>query len=76
MKKKIFLSIIFIFLLILLVYVTNITSMPESIVLFKNEKLSLKIVPGITLKEKSDNNSYSKKIQNNEAIEATARNFK
>lgn len=46
MKLKIFFLILF--LLIVLVYVTNITSIPKSIVLFEDETLNLGTVFGIS----------------------------
>lgn len=53
--KKIFLKMLLIlFLLLILIYVTNITSIPDSIVLFKGEKLNLGLVLGITLKENTE----------------------
>lgn len=55
--KKIFLKIcLILFLLLILVYVTNITSIPNDIILFQGEKLNLGVILGISLKE--DNNSY------------------
>jgi len=51
-KKKIKKSILIIVLCILLGYVTNITGIPNHIILFENEKLSLGQVLGITVKEK------------------------
>lgn len=54
--KKFKIGITIIFLLILLVYVTNITSIPENIILFRGEKLNLQTVFGIKIAEK--NNSY------------------
>lgn len=54
---KIFKRAFFIlFLLLLLAYVTNITSIPDSILLFKGEKLNLGIMFGLYVKE-SNNNS-------------------
>ncbi len=49
--KKFFLIL---FLLILLIYVTNITSIPESILLFKGENLSLGNIFGIYIDEEND----------------------
>ena len=55
--KKILLRILLItFLLIILIYVTNITSIPSNIVLFKGEKINLGAILGIYLKE--NNNIY------------------
>ena len=62
--KKIFLRICLIFfLLIILVYVTNITAIPNNIILFKGEELNLGVILGISLKE--NDNSY-------EAIETSS----
>lgn len=53
--KRIFLkTCLILFLLILLVYVTNITAIPNSIVLFQGEELNLGIVLGVILKDKND----------------------
>lgn len=72
--KKVLISVSILFLLILLVYVVNITSMPESIILFQDEELNLKTVPGVSLKTKSTSESLAKKMQSFEAIEASTRN--
>ena len=72
MKKKILISFLFVFLLLILVYVTNITSIPKSIVLFKSEKLNMKLAPGVILKTSDSNN----KINNNEVIETSVQNRK
>ncbi len=50
--KKI--SIILIFLCITLAYTTNITSIPNKVVLFENEDLNLGQMFGITLKEEKE----------------------
>lgn len=56
--KKIFLrSCLIIFLLLILVYVTNITSIPDSIVLFKGEELKLGTILGLYLKEDNIQNT-------------------
>ena len=75
--KKIFLKIILItFLLVILVYVTNITAIPDDIILFQGEELNLGLIFGITLKNNeviyqtvetssninTDNKSEKKKI--------------
>lgn len=54
--KKFFLRIsLIVFLLAVLVYVTNITAIPDSIVLFQGEELNLGVVLGISLKEDEEN---------------------
>ena len=56
MKNKKLIPIIF-FLLIILAYVTNITAIPNSIILFKNEELNLGNIAGVTVNIK-DNKDY------------------
>lgn len=57
MKNKKLIPIIF-FLLIVLIYVTNITAIPNSIILFNNEELNLGNIAGVTVNIK-DNKNYS-----------------
>lgn len=41
-------------LLLILIYVTNITAIPDNIVLFKGEKLNLGVILGVAVKEEND----------------------
>lgn len=50
-KKIIIFSFIFIFLIICLMYATNISMLPDSIILFYGENLKLKTMYGISLEE-------------------------
>lgn len=54
MKKNFLRICLIFFLLLILVYVTNITAIPDSIVLFKGEELSLGVILGLSLKENND----------------------
>lgn len=54
MKKNFLRVCLIVFLLFVLVYVTNITAIPDSIVLFKGEELNLGSVLGLSLKENDD----------------------
>ncbi len=66
---KIFKRILLIlFLLIILIYVTNITSMPNNIILFKGEELNLDTVFGIYIKDEGE---YYKTIQTSSNIQNT-----
>lgn len=47
--------LLIVFLCIVLIYVTNITQMPESIILFKDEGINLFTALGLYLKEKNEN---------------------
>ena len=46
--------LIIVFLIILLIYITNITQLPDSVILFKGENLNLFTVLGIFIKENKD----------------------
>ena len=63
-RKNLKKSIILILLCLILGYVTNITSIPERIVIFENEKLNLGQIFGITIKEKGDSVIQTSNIDN------------
>ena len=74
MNKKIkkFLIVFFLSCLVIaLVYVVNITSMPESIILFVGEKLNIKTAPGIIFETKNQDGQIEK-INNYETVEASS----
>ncbi len=50
MKKKIFVSVLIIFLLTVLIYVSDITNIPDSIILFKEEELDINTIFGMSIK--------------------------
>lgn len=52
--KKIKKILIIFFLIIILIYVTSITSFPNNIIIFQGEKLNLKTIYGLTLNEKEE----------------------
>lgn len=70
--KKIF---IISFLILLLIYATNITSIPNNIILFQGEKLTLTTVLGLNLQQKDntniDINNY-KTVQTSSTIDNTS----
>ena len=60
------------FLLIILIYVTNITSIPDSIILFQNEDLNLGTIIGVNLDQENPNYEVvqtSSSLQNTSAVE-------
>lgn len=72
MKKKLFRVLVIVFLLIILIYATNITSLPDSIILFQGEDFNIGEIFGITLKEKKENNfsiEASSKVEDNNNVE-------
>ena len=50
-KENLLQIILILTLLIILAYVTNITSIPDSIILFQNEELDLETIAGINIEE-------------------------
>lgn len=72
MKNKKIIPIIF-FLLVILIYVTNITAIPNSIILFKNEELNLGNIAGVTANIKNSEADYNaiQTISNTSNIEAS-----
>lgn len=50
-KENLFQVILILALLIILAYVTTITSIPNSIILFQNQELNLQTIAGITIEE-------------------------
>ena len=69
-KKNLILLFIISLLLILLAYVTNITSIPDSVILFEDDELSLETIAGVKIKEKNDNTvETSTKLNDNKVSE-------
>lgn len=66
MKRVFKIVILIIFLIIALIYVTNVTSMPDSIILFQGENLSLQTVVGIYIKEVENNENVIQASSNTE----------
>ncbi len=58
MKNKKIIPIIF-FLLVILMYVTNITAIPNNVILFKNEELNLGNIAGVTANIKNNKTDYN-----------------
>lgn len=52
------------FLILLLIYVTNITSLPDSLVVFQGEEVKLNTVLGVNVKNGKDTNENLEKIMN------------
>lgn len=75
MKKKIIISILISFLLISLIYISNITNIPDSIILFKEEELNINTIFGMSLNTlEVSNNTYE--ILNEEIIQTSTNNYK
>lgn len=66
LKENIFKIILIFILLVILVYVVNITSIPESVILFENEEFKLDIIAGLKLeKAVTVGANFAQKISSN-----------
>lgn len=75
LKENLSKIIIISILLVMLAYVTNITSIPNSIILFENEEFSIDTIAGITLKESSSTIEASSKLVENYSKEKTSKTY-
>lgn len=75
MKKisnRIYRVFILLILIIALIYVSNITNLPENIILFEGEKLNLKTILGVDIHTAFSSNPNIERIENNETITVSA----
>lgn len=66
--KKIYIGMSIFFLLIVLTYISDITNIPENIILFEGESLNLKTVLGVDVKTTFSSNPNIEKIENNKTL--------
>jgi len=75
MKNLKIISLI-IFFLIILIYVTNITAIPDKIILFKDESLTLDMLFGINIDESDETREVLSNLNNKEFLEKKKYNLK
>lgn len=71
-KKKISIVSLLVFLFIALIYVSDITNLPSSIILFEGETLRLNTLFGIEVETEATSNPNIEKIENNETVTVAA----
>lgn len=71
-KKKIFLTILIAILLILLIYISDITNIPDSIILFRGEELDVNTVFGVSINTLEVSNANLDEIQKSDDIVQTS----
>lgn len=76
LKENLSKIIIISILLVMLAYVTNITSIPNSIILFENEEFSIDTIAGITIKENSSTIEASTELVESYSKERTSKTYK
>ena len=74
-KKKILISTIISILLIALIYVSDITNIPDSIILFKEEELNINTIFGISVKALDTSNTDIDTAQSGEIIKASSGSY-
>lgn len=70
--KKFSIILILLFLLISLIYVCNISNLPNDIILFEGETLRLKTIFGVDIETESTSNPNIERLENNETITVAA----
>lgn len=75
MKKKILISAIISILLIALIYVSDITNIPDSIILFKEEELNINTIFGMSIKTLEVSTTDIDTTQNGEIIQASSGSY-
>lgn len=70
--KKTGIVFLLMFLLILLIYISDITNLPSDIILFEGETLKLNTIFGIELETEKTSNPNIEKIENNETVTVAA----
>lgn len=75
-RKKYIYLIIITFLLIILAYVVNITSIPDSLILFQNDELNINPIFGIKIEETVEvGANISEKVQDNEDVNSVSKEY-
>ncbi len=59
-------------LIVSLIYVSDITNLPDNVVLFEGEALNLKTVVGVDVKTRFSSNPNIERIENNQTITVSA----
>lgn len=72
LKRKIMLTLLLSILLIIYVYVANITLFPESIILMQGEKINLALLMGIKIKEEQNSNPNIGEYQIKNLVQASS----
>ncbi len=70
--KKISVFFMLLFLLIALVYISDISNLPTDVILFEGETLRLKTIFGVNIETESISNPNIERIENNETITVAA----
>lgn len=70
--KKAYIYILLLLLTVSLIYVSDITNLPDNVVLFEGEVLNLKTVLGVDVKTRFSSNPNIERIENNQTITVSA----
>lgn len=67
-----FIAIVFIFLIIALIYVSDISNLPSKVILFEGEPLNLRTILGVNVETSFSSNPNIERIENNESVTVSA----
>ncbi len=70
--KKASITLMVVFLLIALIYISDISNLPTNVILFEGETLRLNTIFGVNVETESTNNPNIEKIENNKAVTVAA----
>lgn len=70
--KKVYVGIVLFILTVSLIYISNITNLPDNIILFEGEALNLKTTLGIDIKTAFSSNPNIEKLENKETVTVSA----
>ena len=70
--KRTTIAFVILFLLIALIYVSDITNLPSNVILFEGETLRLKTIFGVEIETEYTSNPNIERIENNETITVAA----
>lgn len=70
--KRMYIAFLLVFLVIALIYVSNITNLPDNIILFEGETLNLRTIFGVNIETSFSSNPNIERIENYETITVSA----
>lgn len=70
--KRMYIAFLLVFLIIALIYVSDITNLPDNIILFEGETLNLKTIFGVNIETSFSSNPNIERIENYETITVSA----
>lgn len=67
-RNKVYISVLLAFLFIALIYISNITNLPDNVILFEGETLNLRTILGVNIDTEFSSNPNIERIENNKTV--------